>query len=246
MNPRIVCGPSRLAAGAALTAILAATTLTACGPSDGQAATASRSAADARPASPALSAQGTAVPLSPPPVVERAGTPVPLVADAGRPATRETAPLPSSPQPSPLPAQSADLVAPPTGYTAPTTHVAPAPAVAPRPVDRSRIGSITGIEPIRERPPGTGVGAVVGGVLGAVVGNQFGHGTGRAAMTGAGAVGGAIAGNNVERNQRKAIVGYRVAVRLDNGTVRSYRRSGIGNLHVGDRVRIDGGSFRRL
>ena len=40
------------------------------------------------------------------------------------------------------------------------------------PLDRSRIGPVKSIEPIRERLQGTGAGAVIGGALGAVVGNN--------------------------------------------------------------------------
>jgi outer membrane lipoprotein SlyB len=126
----------------------------------------------------------------------------------------------------------------------------PAPSAQPvtpaaRPAPSFQVGSVTSIEPIKERPKGTGTGAVVGGVLGAVVGNQFGHGLGRAAMTGVGAAGGAIAGNNVERNYKTAVVGYRVNVRLDNGHTRTFQRTSIGNLHVGDRVRVDANGLRR-
>ena len=102
------------------------------------------------------------------------------------------------------------------------------------------------IEAIRERPQGNGTGAVIGGVLGAVVGNQFGHGLGRAAMTGVGAAGGAVAGNNVERNHRERVTGYRVSVRLDNGATRTFERADVAGLQVGDRVRLDANSFHRV
>jgi outer membrane lipoprotein SlyB len=118
--------------------------------------------------------------------------------------------------------------------------VAAGPAAA-----SGRLGSIESIEPIRERPQGTGAGAVIGGVAGAVLGNQFGHGLGRAAMTGIGAAGGAIAGNNVERNVRQKIVGYPGHVRLDDGATRTFERKQVGNLHVGDRVRVDRNGLRR-
>ena len=155
------------------------------------------------------------------------------------------------PAPAPqMPAQSTPSNQPirttPAGYApAPDDAVQPA-AHQPRAVDRSRVGSITGIEPIRERPQGSGTGAVIGGVVGAVVGNQFGSGSGRAAMTGAGAVGGAIAGNNIERNRNTRVVGYRVSIRLDNGTTRTFQRTQVGNLHVGDRVELDAESFHRV
>ncbi|MEP6738905.1 MAG: glycine zipper 2TM domain-containing protein [Caldimonas sp.] len=113
-------------------------------------------------------------------------------------------------------------------------------------VARNHIGSIESIEPVRDRPQGTGAGAVIGGVLGAVVGNQFGHGTGRAAMTGVGAVGGALAGNNVERNYKEGVIGYRVNIRLDDGQTRTFERSQVGDLHVGDRVHVDAGAFHRV
>jgi outer membrane lipoprotein SlyB len=110
--------------------------------------------------------------------------------------------------------------------------------VAQRAAAPTTLGSIDRIDPITRRPPGNGTGAVIGGVAGAVIGNQFGHGLGRAAMTGLGAAGGAFAGNNVERNVRKTVVGYRIHVRLDDGSTRTFERSHVGDLHVGDRVRV--------
>ena len=65
-------------------------------------------------------------------------------------------------------------------------------------------------------------------------------------MTGLGAFGGAVAGNNIERNHREGITGYRVSVRLDNGRTRTYERHDVGNLQVGDRVRLDANSFHRV
>ena len=93
-------------------------------------------------------------------------------------------------------------------------------------------------DPNKKTKRGAAIGAVIGGVAGAVIGNQFGHGLGRAAMTGLGAAGGAVAGNNVERNVRKTVVGYRIHVRLDDGSTRTFERSHVGDFHVGDRVRV--------
>jgi outer membrane lipoprotein SlyB len=225
----------------------AALTLAACSPSDS--ADATQFAAGPATTSAAPIAPAQVAPAS----IERAGTPVPVAAVAPAPAV---APLPPTqvaaaqpvPAPTPaMPAQSGRPVPPaPAGY-APAPDDAALPSVpAPHAVDRSRVGAITGIEPIRERPEGTGTGAVIGGVLGGVLGNQFGHGTGRAVMTGAGAVGGAIAGNNIERNRNTRVVGYRVSVRLDNGTTRTFQRTQVGDLHVGDRVALDARSFHRV
>lgn len=155
--------------------------------------------------------------VPPPPVVapQQQGTPVPARAPAGAGTMAVAAPRQ-------------------------VAQAAPAPRAAPVGV----FGEVRSVEPIRERPPGTGKGAVIGGLLGGVVGNQFGHGNGRAAMTVLGAAGGAVAGNNVERNINKRIVGYRVSVRLDNGQIRTYEEKSVGDLRAGDRVRIEGKHVR--
>lgn len=228
-----VLKPSTLTAASAVTAAIAALTLTACGPHDTAETalatpTAQTQAAANSTVAPAPYAAPTATAPVPPAPLQ--GTPVPTVAAQ-----------PSYPAQSSYPAQPA-----PNAYAPQPNYVAEHPAAESLAVDRSRTGLVSSIEPIRERPQGTGAGAVIGGVLGAVVGNQFGHGAGRAGMTGVGAVGGAIAGNNLERNHREAITGYRVSIRLDNGTTRSFERSEVGGLQVGDRVRLDAGSFRRV
>ena len=127
--------------------------------------------------------------------------------------------------------QAPSYVPPARGSQAEMGNARPAPVAAPAEerrvvADRNTIGSVESIEPIRDRPQGSGVGAVIGGVLGAVVGNQFGHSAGRAAMTGLGAVGGAVAGNNIERNHREGVTGYRVSIRLDNGSIAQLRAHG--------------------
>jgi len=234
-------------AAGGLAAAMAAAMLTACGPRDetplagGSAAVAPQTTAAAVAPAPA-----TALPAQAEP--PRVGSPVPPVTVAVAPAYPTQAPNGYAPAP-----QSAPVPATPTGsYQDGSPQVQPVPvappaALAARPpvVAPDRAGSVTAIEPVRERPQGSGAGAVIGGVLGGVIGNQFGHGLGRAAMTGVGAAGGAIAGNNVERNYKTAVVGYRVHVRLDNGSTRTFERKSIDNLHVGDRVRLDANGLRR-
>ncbi|HEY2190023.1 MAG TPA: glycine zipper 2TM domain-containing protein [Caldimonas sp.] len=221
-----------LAAAVGAATMFAALTLSACSPSE---QTAGAATAQTVPAT-------TAVPAD----AARDGTPVPPAPTAA------LAPAPAV-APPPAPVQ-------PSGYAAapmpgPATNVddqvrsAPAardPRVAGQAVPSGRLGSVESIDPIRKRPQGTGAGAVIGGVAGAVIGNQFGSGLGRAAMTGLGAAGGAVAGNNVERNIHETVVGYRIHVRLDDGHTRVFERSQLGNLHVGDRIRVDGSSFHRV
>ena len=173
----------------------------------------------------------------------RVGTPVPARSTvAAAPTTAPAAVLPATAAATPVPPPE-----PPQAAVQPRA-VAPQPAAQTVRTQAARVavmGEVRAIEPIRERPPGTGKGAVIGGVLGGVVGNQFGHGNGRAAMTVLGAAGGAVAGNNIERNMNKRIVGYRVSVRLDNGQARTFTEPRLDGLRVGDRVRVDGKHVRR-
>ena len=234
--------PRSLAAASAITAAIAALALTACGPHDAPDANAlvgGAPATTAQATTPAPSDQTVAPPLAqvqPTTAMPQAG-PAPLAAAPAYPVpSLQAQPQYGDARPAPTYVQQAPAYAP-----APERRVAEA-----RPVDRNNIGSVESIEPIRDRPQGSGAGAVIGGVLGAVVGNQFGHSAGRAAMTGLGAVGGAVAGNNIERNHREGVTGYRVSVRLDNGNTRTYDRQSVGNLQVGDRVHLDADSFHRV
>jgi uncharacterized protein YcfJ len=175
-------------------------------------------------APPATTAQ--AAPTTTPPAYSQ---PVPMTAPAG------AQPVPANP------AYAAPVVA-----AAPAQQVAPMPMpmTAPRVVAQAPLARVVSIQPIREQPHGTGAGAVIGGVLGAVVGNQFGHGNGRTAMTVLGGVGGAVGGNSVERKVNERVVGYRVQVRLPNGTSRVYDEPSLDGLRVGDPVRIQGHRLR--
>ena len=92
-----------------------------------------------------------------------------------------------------------------------------------------------------------GAGAVVGGVIGAVVGRQFADSnSGKNVGTVAGAVGGALIGNEVEKNARRDQQAVRVNVQIDYGGVRSFDFKSIGDLRVGDRVRIEGNQLFRV
>ena len=243
MNPTLTLstsfrrGSSRRFATSAIAAVIAATTLAACGPRDETPLAGRADGATARiaPAAVSVVPETSTVAMND---AVRAGNPVP----GANPV--QSAPVPAADH-APWPVQTAQALPANDSGPLPPAPRQVAPGVQARAVPLAPAGSITGIDPIRTRPQGSGAGAVVGGVLGGVLGNQFGHGLGRAAMTGVGAAGGAIAGNNVERNYKEAVVGYRVHVRLDNGSTRTFERQSIGNLHVGDRVRLDANGFRR-
>lgn len=121
----------------------------------------------------------------------------------------------------------------------------PAPA-KPRNVAAApcaQCGVVESVQAVQKKGEATGVGAVAGTVIGGVIGNQFGGGDGKKAMTVIGAVGGGVAGHEVEKRARGTTV-YKVTVRLDNGQVRQLEQAQA--PAVGARVRIDGGTLRRL
>jgi uncharacterized protein YcfJ len=94
--------------------------------------------------------------------------------------------------------------------------------------------------------------AVVGGIIGAVVGNLAGKhindGDNRSAATVLGAAGGAAVGNRIGQRQENTAAGgpaYRVTVQTDQGAWRTYEVGALGDLRVGDRVRVENGVIYR-
>lgn len=105
-------------------------------------------------------------------------------------------------------------------------------------------GVIESIETVRGNTgiagTGIGAGAVIGGVVGGVAGNQIGSGTGKTVATVAGAVGGAIVGNEIQkRSSGNRNDAYQIRVRLDRGGYVTIAQRDIGDLRVGDQVRVE-------
>jgi uncharacterized protein YcfJ len=92
---------------------------------------------------------------------------------------------------------------------------------------------------------GIGAGAVVGGVVGGLVGNQIGGGSGRTAATAVGVVGGALIGNQIQNNNQQVRDVYQVGIRLDSGAYQTMTLDDVGDLRVGNRVRIENGRVYR-
>jgi outer membrane lipoprotein SlyB len=88
-------------------------------------------------------------------------------------------------------------------------------------------------------------GAILGGVAGAVLGNQIGRGGGRDAATVLGGAAGAAVGSQVGRTNSVTEPVYRITMQTDQGTVRVYDVPATGDLHVGDRVRVENGVIYR-
>jgi outer membrane lipoprotein SlyB len=107
----------------------------------------------------------------------------------------------------------------------------------------TQYGRVSAIDVIDGNSRGVG-GAVLGAVLGGVIGHQIGSGTGRDVATGLGAVGGALIGSRLQKRNESDI--FRVTVRMEDGSSRSFDYQRIDDLRVGDRVRIDDGQIVRL
>lgn len=120
-----------------------------------------------------------------------------------------------------------------TGKSPATTHAAAAPCPA--------CGTVESISTVERAGAPTGVGAVAGGLAGALLGNQMGRGNGRTVMTIAGGAGGAYLGNRIEQNSRRWTA-YRIAVRLDNGSLRIVDQAAAPTVAVGSPVHIIGNS----
>ena len=88
----------------------------------------------------------------------------------------------------------------------------------------------------RNNDGGLGAGAVIGGVVGGVLGSQIGGGHGNEAATVAGVVAGAVVGHEIEKKQQQP---YVVRVRLEDRSHVTITQQNIGDMRVGDRVRIE-------
>lgn len=109
-------------------------------------------------------------------------------------------------------------------------------------------GRVSRIESLGSGQDGSvGAGAVLGGVAGALFGRQMADSSrGKNVGTVAGAVAGAVVGHQIEKEHAKEAAAFRVTVSLDGGGVRSFDYRELGNLRVGDRVRVDGDRIVRL
>ena len=147
--------------------------------------------------------------------------------------------------PVPAPGPRAAYAEEPEPAPAPRTTVKskPVQVAAAEPKWCGNCGNIESVRAIKQRAEGSGLGAAGGAVIGGLLGNQIGGGTGRQLATVAGAVGGAVVGNQVEGNM-KATTSYEIRVRLDDGTLRTFKQSSQPQWRSGDRVRIVKGRLR--
>ena len=110
--------------------------------------------------------------------------------------------------------------------------------VAETPKPQVSVGQLATVESVRKvKEPGDakGVGAIAGGVVGGVLGNKLGKGKGLATVLGA--AGGAFAGHQIEK-QVRADKRWEIALRLDDGSLRTLPSEVEPAWRAGDRVRI--------
>jgi outer membrane lipoprotein SlyB len=108
----------------------------------------------------------------------------------------------------------------------------------------AQYGVVDGIDYVQHGSSPSGAGAVIGGIAGGVIGHQIGSGRGNTAATIAGAIGGALVGNEVEKRHRRADEDYRIGVRMDDGSYRTFIMSST-DLRTGDRVAVEGDRLYR-
>ncbi len=104
---------------------------------------------------------------------------------------------------------------------------------------RDATGRVVAIDVVQGSHRASGGGALLGGIAGGVIGHQFGSGRGNTAATVAGAVGGAVAGNEIEKRHGDNDY-YRITVQFRDGREATFAQDTLGDLRVGDRVRVSG------
>lgn len=105
----------------------------------------------------------------------------------------------------------------------------------------SGTGVVQSIDLVTREQAGLGLGTAAGAVVGGVLGNQVGSGSGRTAATVAGAAGGALIGRQMEKNVRAADRGYRVTLRMDDGSLQTLTQETQPQVQIGERVRLANG-----
>lgn len=220
-----------LAGIAAMTGLLPSSQAT---PSPAPAAVATAPATPAAPvALPAVSPAPTSA--EPPAVVKPRVIEKIVYVDrpAPKPVAKET---PAEPAVAPQPALAQTPPAPPVALP-PASPIAATPPPAPV---CATCGTVDTIREIAQPGDASGLGAVLGGVAGGLLGSQVGGGNGKKLAAVLAAAGGAYAGHQYEKS-RKETKRYEVAVRMEDGTMRSVTEDNMPVWRIGDRVSLDNG-----
>ena len=133
--------------------------------------------------------------------------------------------------------------APATGATSSSTSTTVA-AASPAPAKPActNCGTVTSVREIKQQGDASMIGPAAGALLGGLAGNQIGGGSGKTIATVAGAGVGAAAGTEIERRY-KGSTNYVVAVRMNDGSSRSFNYSTAPNVQAGSKVRVVDGQL---
>jgi uncharacterized protein YcfJ len=168
-----------------------------------------------------------------------------MLAACGSAPTTNTSSFPSTPYPTASTSPSTY----PANTTYPSAQVSQ--STPPAAVEYGRVTDVQTVMGNSGDPNAARNRAIAGGVIGAVVGNVIGknvnNGNNRSAATVLGAGAGAMVGNRSGQNAQTASTtqAYRVTVQTDQGATRTFEVPGLGDLRVGDRVRVENGVIYR-
>lgn len=140
---------------------------------------------------------------------------------------------PAAPAAKPKPRPVARAVAPRPPAPAPVAAVEPVKAVALPGVG----GVIESVREVEQPHDKTIAGPVIGGIAGAVLGHQIGDGRTRTVATAVGAGAGVLAGRAIEKNVRTDKT-WETTVRLEDGSLQSFKSAAQPAWHAGERVRV--------
>ena len=116
-------------------------------------------------------------------------------------------------------------------------YAAPHDPASRAPASCAGCGVVTSIRPVETPGQTSWLGAAGGAIIGGLLGHEIGRGGGRTAATVAGAGAGAYAGNEIEKHANKS-VSYRVRVRMEDGTYRTFHEAAPPPYAVGQSVRV--------
>jgi outer membrane lipoprotein SlyB len=148
----------------------------------------------------------------------------------------------AAPAPVPEPRQAAAPQTDPARSARAPAQPAPAPARSAAPRVCAECGTVVDVRAIEQEGEPSGLGAVAGGIAGGLLGNQIGHGSGRRIATVAGVAGGAYAGHQIEKHLKKS-TRWEVAVRMDDGTMRSFLYEHEPAVRPGTKVKVVDGAL---
>ena len=162
---------------------------------------------------------------------------------SGTTVTRESRTVTKAPvqEPRRLTSSAPERPAPATGATSSSTSETVA-ASSPAPAACSNCGTVTSVRAVTQQGDASMIGPAAGALLGGVAGRQIGNGSGKTIATVIGAGVGAAAGTEVERRY-KTTTSYVVAVRMNDGSHRSFNYASAPGVQAGSKVRVVDGQL---